>query len=228
MFSRISVALAKSDAVTLEDLIEVIRAAYNPTPITCAVENIYDVKAWLRPFTATLQHHSHPHAFRFKLNEHGEVEMSYRPWAKSGRKEWFPKEGPFIILRQLLPGKPAVLKPELKKCPSVKDIKDSVQKLRVRMSTSQVEWWQKLAAEEEVKVGKWESLSPEDYKKAGESFDLLDFKYQDEDPDPDEDAEYAKRNDKLMQLIAKQENHLPVSRLNFDIEPRKSKSHLYI
>ena len=146
MFSRISVALAKSDAVTLEDLVEVIRAAYNPTPVTCVVENVYDVKAWLRPYTATLQHHSHPHAFRFKLNEHGDVEMSYRPWAKSGRKEWFPREGPFIILRQLPPGKPAVLKPDLKKCPTVKVIQDSVQKLRARMSTSQLEWWKKIGS----------------------------------------------------------------------------------
>ena len=134
MFSRISVALAKSDAVTLDDLVEVIRAAYNPTAV-------YDVKAWLRPYTATLQHHSHPHAFRFKLNEHGDVEMSYRPWAKSGRKEWFPTEGPLVILRQLPPGKPAVLKPDLKKCPTVKVIQDSIQKLRARMSTSQLEWW---------------------------------------------------------------------------------------
>ena len=48
MFSRISVALARTNAVTLDDLIQVIRGAYNPTPITCSVENIYDVKTWLR------------------------------------------------------------------------------------------------------------------------------------------------------------------------------------
>ena len=79
MFSRISVAPAKSDTVTLEDLIKVIRDAYKPSPIACTVENIYDVKSWIRPYVATLQHHSNPHTFRFKLNENGEVEMSYRP-----------------------------------------------------------------------------------------------------------------------------------------------------
>ena len=73
------------------------------------------------------------------------------------------------------------------------------------------------SADEEAKVKEWESLSPEDYKKAGESFDLSNFKYQNADPDPDEDAEYGQRNEKLMRLIAKNENHLPVSRLKFDI-----------
>ena len=37
------------------------------------------------------------------------------------------------------------------------------------MSTSQLEWWEKLAADEEVKVEQWESLSPEDYKKAAKT-----------------------------------------------------------
>ena len=64
-----------------------------------------------------------------------------------------------------------------------------------------------MAADEEPKVKQWESLSPEDYKKAGESFDLLNFKYQNADPDPDED-EYEQRNETLMRLIAKNENHL--------------------
>ena len=148
MFSRISVALAKSDAVTLKDLVKVIRDAYNPSSIVCTVENIYDVKSWLRPYVATLQHHSNPHAFRFKLNENSEVEMSYRPWVKSARKEWLPEEGPIVVLRQVPPGKPAVLKPDLRKCATVKDIRDNVEKLWVRMTTAQLEWWKEMADKE--------------------------------------------------------------------------------
>jgi len=114
MFSRISVALARSDAVTLEDLVEVIHAAYSPSPIACTVENNYDVKSWLHPYVATLQQHSNPHTFQFKLNKNGKVEMFYRAWAKSARKEWLLEEGPIIIvlLRQVPPGKPAGLKPD--------------------------------------------------------------------------------------------------------------------
>ena len=40
--------------------------------------------------------------------------MTYRPWAKDERKEWLPKEGPYIILRDILPGKQVVLKTDLK------------------------------------------------------------------------------------------------------------------
>ncbi|CAH3027411.1 unnamed protein product, partial [Porites evermanni] len=209
MFSRISVALARTNAVTLDDLIQVIRGAYNPTPITCSVENIYDVKTWLRPFVPSLKHHSNPHAFRFKMNENGEVEMSYRPFAKSGRKQWLPEEGPIVLLKQVPPGKPSVIKPDMKKCPSVEVIKDSVEKLGVRMSSAQLDWWRKMAEDEERKRRQWESLTPDQYRKAGESFDLLEFKYQNEDPDPDEDGEYGERNKKLLRLIEKKENHLP-------------------
>ena len=210
MFSRISVALARTNAVTLDDLIQVIRGAYNPTLITCSVENIYNVKTWLRPFVPSLKHHSNPHAFRFKMNENGEVEMSYIPFAKSGRKQWLPEEGPIVLLKQVPPGKPSVIKPDMKKCPSVEVIKDSVEKLGVRMSSAQLDWWRKMAEDEERKRRQWESLTPDQYRKAGESFDLLEFKFQNEDPDPDEDGEYGERNRKLLRLIEKKENHLPV------------------
>ena len=114
LFSRISIALAKQNAVTLPDLLRIIQSSYNPTPITYNSENIYDVKTWLRNSTLKFQHHSHPHDFRFKLNDNGDVEMTYRPWAKDERKEWLPKEGPYIILRDILPGKQVVLKTDLK------------------------------------------------------------------------------------------------------------------
>ena len=52
MFSRISIALAKQNAVTLPDLLRVIHNTYDPTPIICTVENIYNVKDWLRDYTS--------------------------------------------------------------------------------------------------------------------------------------------------------------------------------
>lgn len=160
MFSHISVALVKSDAVTLEDLVKVIRDVYKPSPIACTVENIYDVKSWLQPYVATLKHHSNPHAFRFKLNKNGDVEMSNRPWAKSARKEWLPEEGPIVVLRQVPPGKPGVLKADLKKCAMVNDIRDNVEKLWVRMTTAQLEWWKEMADKEARRRDQWESLTP--------------------------------------------------------------------
>ena len=61
--------------MTLEDLVEVIHAACSPSPIACTVENIHDVKSWLRPYVTTLQHRSNPHTFQFKLNENGAMEV---------------------------------------------------------------------------------------------------------------------------------------------------------
>ncbi|XP_028517557.1 uncharacterized protein LOC114575939 [Exaiptasia diaphana] len=91
MFSRISVALNKSKAVTRPQLEGVIQGAFTPSPTTVFVENVYDVKSWIRPYIATFKNHSHPHAFRFKLNELGQVEMTYRDWANSKAKEWLPQ-----------------------------------------------------------------------------------------------------------------------------------------
>ena len=63
---------------------------------------------------------------------------------------------------------------------------------------------------EAVKSDKWANPSaPDDYSQAGQSFDLLEFKFQDTDPDPEEDVEYLKRNERLVQLLAKKENQLP-------------------
>ena len=151
MFSCISITLARSDAVTLEDLVEVIHAAYSPSPIACTVENIHDVKSWLRPYVATLQHRSNPHTFQFKLNENGAVEMCYRAWAKSARKEWLLEEGPIVLLRQVPPGKPAVLKSWLMKSVTVTDIRDNAEKLQVRMTTAQLVWWKEMADKEAKK-----------------------------------------------------------------------------
>ena len=65
--------------------------------------------------------------------------MSFRPWAKAERKEWLPEEGPYVILADIPPGKPSVLKPDLTKCLSIKTMKDSKNQnvdVRARMVTT--------------------------------------------------------------------------------------------
>ena len=79
------------------------------------------------------------------------------------------------------------------------------------MTTAQLEWWKVMANKEAKRRDQWESLTPEEYCKAGESFDLIDFKFQPADQDPEEVEEYGKRNKKLLQLIAEKENQVPVS-----------------
>jgi len=137
--------------------------------------------------------------------------MTYRPWAKSARKEWLPKEGPIILMRSIPPGKPAILRPDLKNCPSVKTIKDSVEKLKIRMTSSEYDWWQEMIIQEEKRIQQWESMTPEDYRTAGESFDLMDFRYAEPaEKEEDDDAEYQERAERLLRLIDKKQNYPPV------------------
>ena len=55
----------------------------------------------------------------------------------------------------------------LKKCPPVKLMKDSVKKLKIRMSTSERDWWENMIKDEEEKVTQWASLTEKDYGLAG-------------------------------------------------------------
>ena len=90
-------------------------------------------------------------------------------------------------------------------------MKDSIEK--IRMTTEEREWWEKMIREEEERVKLWDSPNEEDYTEAGKTFDLSDFKYSMPDPDPTdkEDKEYYERNANLLCLIERKENHQPVS-----------------
>ena len=88
-------------------------------------------------------------------------------------------------------------------------MKDSIEKLKIRRTTEEREWWEKMIREEEERVKLWDSLNEEDYTEAGKTFDLLDFKYSVPDPDPTdkEEKEYYERNANLLRLIERKENH---------------------
>lgn len=117
-------------------------------------------------------------------------------------------------MRELPPGKPSLLRPDLKKCPSVLDIRDAIAKLKVRMSVSEVEWWEKMANDEEKRADLWNSLSDEQYLEAGQSFDFFEMKYEEPDPETEEmGKEYRKREEALERLLKKKNNQLQVSNL---------------
>ncbi|KXJ22492.1 hypothetical protein AC249_AIPGENE2579 [Exaiptasia diaphana] len=209
MFSRISVTLRKSDAVTLEELKSIIRKSYHPTPMTSYVENHYDIKAWLYPYLAVFENHSQPHAFRFKLNEKKEVEMSYKEWSnkKGAGKFWLPRAGPHIILRRTPPGKPALLRPDLKKCPSVEKIETSIDRLKVRMRSHQLHWWTDFLEKEKVNVEQWTTMSDEELEEAGQSFDLIEMFFVEPQVKKEEESEDSrKRSAAITKLLDKQNN----------------------
>ena len=140
MFSRISEALKKANATTLQALRRLITSSYTPNPSTVYVENIYDMKSWIRPYVLTFQHHGTPHVFRFTKNGKGEVEMVYRLLAGGERKEWLPKGEPFVIMKDMPPGYPSLLRPENTKNATPDDMERALDHLKSRLTGGDIKW----------------------------------------------------------------------------------------
>lgn len=214
MFSRIAEALRRTNAVTLEQLRSVIHNSYTPSPASIYRENIFDIKSWLRPYTATFKHHSNPHAFRFKLNEHGEVEMTYRNWAMADKKEWLPDDGPFIVLEELPEGNPPLQRPDNSRCPTTDSMEGSLKHASVRMKPEEIAWWRKFVDEEKQRRKQWDEMTNDDYNEAGTYFDLMAMANLNPVTvnDDRQDEAYKKRDKELRELIIKKNNFPPVSK----------------
>lgn len=150
MFRRISEALKKADATTLKALRDLITPSYTPNPSTVYMDNIYDMKSWICPYITTFQHHGTPHIFGFTKNGKGEVEMVYRLLAGGKCKEWLPKQGPFVVMKDIPPGYPSLLRPEdIKKCDARGHGKAS-DHLKSRLTGADFEWWTSFIAKKRV------------------------------------------------------------------------------
>jgi hypothetical protein len=104
MFSRISATLGKQSAHTIRSLHEAIHASFTPEPISADLSHVWDVNAWLKTYIPTLQNHSRHYSFRFEKGKGKHVkhiEMSYRNWLKSRRKEWLPTDSDAICMLDL-------------------------------------------------------------------------------------------------------------------------------
>lgn len=211
MFSRIAEALRRTNAVTLEQLRKVIHNSYTPSPSTVYRENIFDIKSWLRPYTATLKHHSNPHAFRFKLNDQGQVEMTYRNWAMANKKQWLPRDTPFIILEQLPEGTPSLQRPDNSRCPTIEMMEGSLKHVSVRMNPEEIAWWENFIRGERKRRREWEEMTDDEYQAAGVHFDLQAMQHLNPALANNEqnDEAYKKREKELKELIEKKTNNFP-------------------
>ena len=214
--NRLSVrlkALRRMDAVTLDQLWRVIHNSYTPSPSTVYRENIFDIKSWLRPYTASLKHHSNPHAFRFKLKDKGQVEMTYRNWAMANKKEWLLKDTPFVILEELPEGSPSLQPPDNTRYPTIEAMELSLKHVSMRMNPEEVAWWKTFVRDERKRRTEWEEMADEDYLEAGAHFDL--FAMQKLNPVSanieQKDEAYRKREKELKELITKKNTFPPVS-----------------
>ena len=215
MFSRISEALKKADATTLKGLRDLITLSYTPNPSTVYVDNIYDMKSWLRPYVSTFQNHGTPHVFRFRKNGKGEVEMVYRLLAGGEHKEWLPTGEPFVIMKDKPPGCPALLKPENAKTATPEAMERAVDHLNTRLTGADTEWWKSFIEKERAKRQLWEEMTKEEYLEAGESFDIsnLIFKPLPTEQD-DEDADTLRAEAAILGQLNKE--HRPV-RYNYNL-----------
>ena len=174
MFSRISATLGRQSALTLRSLHEAIHASFKPEPITPDLSTIWDLKSWLKPYTPALQNHSHHHSFRFQKGQGKyakQVEMCYRNWSKTNKKEWLPTD-PNNIIRTLdvVPhGAPSILRPDYSKCPSVDDLKTGCQQFSSRLSVDESNWWLNFIKREEEERLSWKQRTDQELHAAGQS-----------------------------------------------------------
>ena len=132
------------------------------------VDNIYDMKSWIRSYVSTFQHHGSPHVFRFTKNGKGEVEMVYRLLAGDEQKEWLSKAGkPFVIIKN-----------------ATSDVMGrAMNQLTSRLTGADIEWWMSFIAGEREKRIMWEEMTEDEYMESGESFDISPLRSKPSDQD---------------------------------------------
>ena len=207
MFSRISATLGKQPAHTLPSLHKVIHASFTPEPISADLSHVWDVKSWLKSYIPALQNHSRHHSFRFQkgIGKNAKyIEMSYRNWSKSNRKEWLPTDSDAVRMLDVVPkGAPSILRPEYTKCPSIADLRNGLQQFSSRLSVDDSSWWLNFIKTEENERLAWQRRTDDERKAAGKAFCLKDLTYREINDLEIADEASAKRVGELERLMDK-------------------------
>ena len=74
------------------DMIVLFKESYTPSPEPILLENMYNVKTWLKYIKPNLHNISHPHLFVFEKNQAGDVVLRYKNWSRD--KDWKPAKDP--------------------------------------------------------------------------------------------------------------------------------------
>ena len=136
--------------------------------------------------------------------------MVYRLLAGGEHKEWLPKEKPFVIMKDMPPGYPSLLRPENTKNATPETMERALDHLKSRLTGADIEWWTSFIAKEIEKRETWENVTENEYFEPGESFDIsaLSFKSSPSDQDIDEDEEVLRAEAAILQQLNKE--HRPV------------------
>lgn len=106
IFCRISEGLGKVDATTLDAL-----QLHQPNPPTIYTDNIYYVKACIRPFLSMFSKSWDPIFFSLTKNGKGEVKMVDHPLVGGENQEWLSEEH-HVIMSKMRLGIQWLLKPD--------------------------------------------------------------------------------------------------------------------
>ena len=79
----------------LIEFLQGVSAAKSDYTTTHVFQNMFDIKAWLKPHMLPLHNHSHPHIFRFFKANSGTTCMQYKQWRHHA---WEPQSSSGIRL----------------------------------------------------------------------------------------------------------------------------------
>ena len=91
----------------------------------------------------------------------------YRLLAGGECKVWLPKEEPFVIMRDMPPGYPSLLRPENTKNATPEAMERALDHLKSHLTGADIEWWTSFITKEIAKRETWENMTEEEYLKPG-------------------------------------------------------------
>ena len=133
----------------ITELKSVIQRSFKPTPNTVEIDEVYDVKKWMKPHTPNLHDHLKAHQFKFEKNQQGYSKMFYKEWSID--PYWLPHTGISLLISyesSYAPaGKPLVIQPIFD--PDVLEkLAHTTKKIRGYLQSSGVaEWWSEWMAD---------------------------------------------------------------------------------
>jgi hypothetical protein len=74
--------------LSFPDLQALFKECYTPAPVPVLLEEMFDVREWLKPINPQLHNISNPHVFVLTKTATGSVLLRYKKWSRDN--EWHP------------------------------------------------------------------------------------------------------------------------------------------
>ncbi len=74
--------------MSFPDLQALFKQCYTPAPVPVLLEEMFDVREWLKPVNPQLRNISNPHVFVLTKTATGSVLLRYKKWSRD--KQWHP------------------------------------------------------------------------------------------------------------------------------------------